>query len=56
MIRAAGHALVSASVRKVNDDDLTFSAIGLQIGGSEQKRCTEDRRAADHGRAHVGGS
>jgi hypothetical protein len=56
MILVAGHALVSASARKVNGDDLAFRVFALQSGGVEQKRCTEDSRYADHGRAHVGAS
>jgi hypothetical protein len=54
MIPVAGHALISASARKVNDHDLAIRVIALQIGGIEQKRCIEDSRSADHGRAHVG--
>jgi hypothetical protein len=54
MILAAGHALVSASAREINNDDPTFSVIAPQVGGIEQTRYTEDSRAADHGRAHVG--
>ena len=53
MILAAGHALISASARKADDDDLTLRVIALPIGGIEQKRRTEDSRAADHGRARV---
>jgi hypothetical protein len=45
MILAAGHALVSASARKVDDD-----------GGIEQMWYPEDSRSADHGRTHVGAS
>jgi hypothetical protein len=56
MILVAGHALVSASARKVNGHDLAFRVFALQIGGIEQKRYTEDGRSADHGRAHVGAS
>jgi hypothetical protein len=56
MILVAGHALVSASARKVNGHDLALRVIALQIGGIEQKRYTEDVRSADHGRAHVGAS
>ncbi len=41
MVLVAGHALVSASAPKVNDDDLTFRGVALQIGGVGQKRCTE---------------
>jgi hypothetical protein len=43
-------------VRTVNNDDLAFSVIALQIGGIGQTRYTEDGRSADHGRAHVGAS
>ncbi len=53
MILVAGHALGCASTHKVNDDDLTFRLIALQIGSIEQKRCTEDSRSADHGLTHV---
>jgi hypothetical protein len=57
MILAAGHALVSASAHKVNDDDdLTSTVIALQIGSIGQKRCAEEPPSADHGRAHVGDS
>ena len=54
MIRGAGHGLISASARKINDDDPTFSLFALLIGGIEQKRGAEGSRSADHGGAHVG--
>jgi hypothetical protein len=54
MILAAGHALISARRGgKADDDDLSLRVIALPIGGIEQKRRTEDSRAADHGRARV---
>jgi hypothetical protein len=56
MNQTAGNALVSASARNVDCDDLTFRLIALQIGGIEQKRYTDASRSADHGRAHVGAS
>ena len=54
MIRGAGHGLISAGARKINDDDLTFSVLALLIGGIEQKRGAEGSRSADLGGAHVG--
>ncbi len=51
-----GNASVSASAREVNNDDLTFRVIALQIGGIAQKRYTDASCSADHGRAHVGAS
>jgi hypothetical protein len=56
MILAAGHALVPASGRKVNGDDLTSRPIALQIGSIDRKRFAEHSRSADHGRTHVGNS
>jgi hypothetical protein len=51
MILLVGNALVSARTRKVSGDDLTSSVMALQIDDIAQKRCTEDSRSADHGRA-----
>jgi hypothetical protein len=56
MIQLAGHDLVSACARKINDHDLALRVIALQIGGIEQKRHIEDSRFAHCGQANVGAS
>jgi hypothetical protein len=56
VILVAGHPLVSVSTRKANGEGPILRLILLQIGGIEQKRGSEDSRAADHGRVDVGGS
>jgi hypothetical protein len=56
MIVITGHALVAAGVRKVEDNDLTFKVMVIQIGSIEQKQSLQDSHSADYGRTHVDGN